>query len=929
MARFDAEVGRRTRAGEEGARERVLVEWMDRRILGNRLQALISTGAPLAHRVSRWLFRIFGRTVINAYGTTETGGLASNGLVAAGAVRVGGGVAFFRAKTAVLTGISRCNVCSCHKVLRAQWRCAAQEVRLIDCPQLGYSTADRPHPRGEVLAHTGRVAGYFQPGCRRADGSFCAASGGSSDSWVTLGGVRYFRTGDIGELTGKGQIRIIDRCKSYFKLSQGVFVSPQLVEEALSCSEHVWQLFVWGASSMSTVVAVVVPRRSSLCDEADGEQRVLGSLREVGLKAGLKAWEIPQKVLLEREPFSEASGTLAAGGGKLCRPALILKYRARLCISGSALYTEHGSTYQPLEVQEGGGLCEGLRAALSEVLPSSVGSQAAAGAAVVAADSSLTALGLDSMAVARLSSRLAEVFGVALPPRTLYSLPTLGDLEAALFGSDAAVRRGAMRTEMIDWNAEVDAAAGELTKELAALQRAETDADTVSPRVNMDRKDTILLTGATGFLGAFLLRALTSDRPSPSSTRVVCVVRAADDAAARARLQGCMAAYRLSVDGSCVHAVAGDLERERLGLSPQCHAELVGRLRCLIHCGARVSSAMPFGALRGTNVAGTRRALALALLGDADFVHVSTLGFVPPGHAESGGVPNAGRLVGLTGYAQSKWVAEQLVRRAAAEHRCRARIVREPGVFPPFARAPVSTEILAYVTPGLVFEILRVGTPRQVRPGVVCGDSSTGASNMKDATSMLLCGLVAEGIVCTDERSPIPRLFNLCTVDYVAAAIVAVGTQMPWEQHEAEFGDAAFHLCAPQCISLSVVCDWLRAAGYELSEVATPTFCARVAKADEEHPLFALKSQLSQPVTRVAAAGGAGAERAAQQFCTVLADRAMAALGIALPPRTMTQRALGLAVADLLTRSGNAALAARASAQSVSGSGNKSIIHSA
>ena len=50
------------------------------------------------------------------------------------------------------------------------------------------------------------------------------------------------------------------------------------------------------------------------------------------------------------------------------------------------------------------------------------------------------------------------------------------------------------------------------------------------------------------------------------------------------------------------------------------------------------------------------------------------------------------------------------------------------------------------------------------------------------------------------------------------------------------------YLCAPQCISLSVVCDWLRAAGYELSEVATPTFCARVAKADEEHPLFALKS---------------------------------------------------------------------------------------
>jgi thioester reductase-like protein len=68
---------------------------------------------------------------------------------------------------------------------------------------------------------------------------------------------------------------------------------------------------------------------------------------------------------------------------------------------------------------------------------------------------------------------------------------------------------------------------------------------------------------------------------------------------------------------------------------------------------------------------------------------------------------------------------------------------------------------------------------RIVRPGVVCGDSSTGASNMKDATSMLLCGLVAEGVVCTDARSPIPRLFNLCTVDYVAEATVRIAA-IPW-----------------------------------------------------------------------------------------------------------------------------------------------------
>ena len=87
---------------------------------------------------------------------------------------------------------------------------------------------------------------------------------------------------------------------------------------------------------------------------------------------------------------------------------------------------------------------------------------------------------------------------------------------------------------------------------------------------------------------------------------------------------------------------------------------------------------------------------------------------------------------------------------------------------------------------------------------------------MKDATSMLFCGLVTEGIVCTDERSPIPKRFNLCSVDYVAAAIVAIATLLPWEQHEAEFAGAAFHLCARESVSLAVVCDWLRVAGYAI-----------------------------------------------------------------------------------------------------------------
>eukprot|EP01043_Picozoa_sp_COSAG02_P017771 COSAG02_NODE_814_length_16879_cov_4.389928_3_plen_1226_part_00 len=781
LGQFEAEVRRRRETDGTKAEELVTVEWMDRRVLGNRLQILISTGAPLAHSVNRWLFRIFGRVIVNAYGTTETGGLASNGIVSAGA-----------------------------------------EVRLIDCPQLGYTTADKPHPRGEILAHTPRVAGYFERSCCRRDGTYDSASSTSTD-WVSLGGVRYFRTGDIGELVGKGQVKIIDRVKQLFKLQQGIFVAPQPLEEVLSESEFVSQIFVWGKSSMPAVAAVVVlPETSNLLrlyDERESEQQVLQSLREIGAKRGLKAWEIPQRVVLESDPFAEENGLLSAGG-KLCRPALIMRYREQLSADNDGVEVDTDaaiSTISSAEVLESG-LCAGLLELLLEVAPTLRGTQAA-----FAADSTLVALGLDSIGIARLSSRLEQVFGVSLPPRVLYSLPTLADLESALFGGEAAIRRGAMRAEVVHWRDEVDAAARILKEDLATLQaEAEPPCETV--------KDSVLLTGATGFLGAFILRALMCGTCPLSCARVVCIVRADDEASASARLRACMASYGLTFDQQRVESIAGDLESEWLGLTKSAFCALAGKVRCVIHCGARVSSAIPYPALKESNVSGTRRALALAMMAGADFVHVSTMGFLPLGHAESRMVADSG-LAAQTGYAQSKWVSEQLVSYAAEQLQCRARIVR---------------------------------------PGVVCGDSSTGAANVKDATSMLLCGLVTEGVVCTEPRSPIPRLFNLCPCDSVAEAIVTIAA-MTWERHQAEFSQAAFHLCAPESVTLELLCDWLRGSGHELTEVAAQEFCARVRSIDEGHPLFPMKALLSTPAPAPVAADAMQTTR----FDTTLRDRAL------------------------------------------------------
>lgn len=146
-----------------------------------------------------------------------------------------------------------------------------------------------------------------------------------------------------------------------------------------------------------------------------------------------------------------------------------------------------------------------------------------------------------------------------------------------------------------------------------------------------DSGNVVLLTGGSGFLAAFLIRALLHNPPPPhgrtgssaaatAPARLVCLVRAADDAAALERLRSVLQTYELSSDDDAVctwlkapgSVLAGDVTRPRLGLSATEHAALVARLRCVVHCAVVVSSALPYEALRLSNVVGTCRAMRLA-----------------------------------------------------------------------------------------------------------------------------------------------------------------------------------------------------------------------------------------------------------------------------------------------------------------------------
>ena len=88
-------------------------------------------------------------------------------------------------------------------------------IKLASWQEGGYTIDDKPHPRGEILVGGDSVAnGYYKLEEETKD-SFS----------VCTDGIRWFHTGDIGEISSNGSIRIIDRKKDLAKLPNGEYIS--------------------------------------------------------------------------------------------------------------------------------------------------------------------------------------------------------------------------------------------------------------------------------------------------------------------------------------------------------------------------------------------------------------------------------------------------------------------------------------------------------------------------------------------------------------------------------------------------------------------------------------------------------------------------------------------------------------------------------
>ncbi|MEH6419881.1 non-ribosomal peptide synthetase [Pseudomonas sp. CGJS7] len=260
-------------------------------------------------------------------------------------------------------------------------------------------------------------------------------------------------------------------------------------------------------------------------------------------------------------------------------------------------------------------------------------------------------LGGHSLLAAQLAARIGAARDAdarergAVPVRQVFLRPVLKDMAELLRAPADAV------SAVVDLRQEIQLAPD--------IRAALPHAAPLSPRQ-------VLLTGATGFLGAFLLTRLLRR----TDARVHCLIRCDDAGQGLQRLRRGLNALGLNppLDPERIVVLPGDLAQPRLGLSERRFAELAQSLDAIYHNGAWVNSLHNYRTLKAANVLATEQVLRLASLGAPKHIHyVSTTGVLPPLDPAWIDVRNEedlfARWQGLSaGYTQSKWVAEQLLR---------------------------------------------------------------------------------------------------------------------------------------------------------------------------------------------------------------------------------------------------------------------------
>uniref|UniRef100_A0A8C7NI48 Arachidonate--CoA ligase n=1 Tax=Oncorhynchus mykiss TaxID=8022 RepID=A0A8C7NI48_ONCMY len=247
--------------------------------LGGNLRFILTASAPISPTVLSFLRATLGCLIFEGYGQTEcTAGCTFSMPGDWSAGHVG-----------------------------APLPCAM--VKLVDIPDMNYYAKNG---EGEICIRGHSVfRGYLKDEEKTAEAL-------DSDGWL--------HSGDVGQWLLNGTLRIIDRKKHIFKLSQGEYIAPERIENVYMRCVPVLQVFVHGDSLKSHLIGIVVPdpevfidwvkergiigSYKELCQHPDVKKAVLEDMTAVGKEAGLKSFEQLKDLHLHPEMFTVSNGLL-------------------------------------------------------------------------------------------------------------------------------------------------------------------------------------------------------------------------------------------------------------------------------------------------------------------------------------------------------------------------------------------------------------------------------------------------------------------------------------------------------------------------------------------------------------------------------------------------------------------------------------------
>jgi L-aminoadipate-semialdehyde dehydrogenase len=408
-------------------------------------------------------------------------------------------------------------------------------------------------------------------------------------------------------------------------------------------------------------------------------------------------------------------------------------------------------------------------------------------------------LGGHSILATRLVFEIRRTFAVNIPLGLVFEYPTIGSLAQQVdmcrnndFGlaredeeqshNDSQLNPSAQSTCISSTSSGQPQIAFDYAADAKAL--AKTLKPTYSQPIESNEKKTVLLTGATGFLGVFILRELLSHTTKIGT--VICHLRAKTKEAGLIRLRESCQSRGFWNDEwlteNMVEIVLGDLESRQLGVGDEAWKDLSQRVDMVVHNGALVHWVYPYSKLRTANVMATLTLMELVSLGKPKaLTFVSSTAVLEKDHYVSlsdaliqrgeRGISEVDDLEasasGLTtGYGQTKWVSERLVMEAGRR--------------------------------GMRGAI--------IRPAYVLGDTRTGVSNTDDFLWRLVKGCIQIGSV-----PDIHNTINMLPVDHVARCTVLASLE---DQDPLK----VYHLTARPLPRFSSFLATLSQHGYEVSK---------------------------------------------------------------------------------------------------------------